>query len=90
METVDYTAELFAKVMENMADYYQMGETVCGAEDPAVITLRKPMDGFTVVRVVNRFVNPWKSDTFLQFSNDELTDAEQELFDEFIDELTEG
>lgn len=93
METVDYTAELFAKVMENMADYYQMGETVCGAEDPAVITLTKPVEGFetfTVVRVTNRAVSAWKSDTFLQFSNDGLTDDEYRQFDELMDELAEG
>lgn len=90
MKTVDYTPELFAEVMENMADYHQTAETVCGAEDPAVITLTKPMDGFTVVRVTNRYVNPWKSDTFLEFSNQEITDAEYELFDGLIDERMEG
>lgn len=90
MKTVDYTPELFAEVMENMADYHQIAETVCGAEDPAVITLREPVDGFTVVRVINRYVNPWKSDTFLEFSNREVSAGEYALNDELLDELAEG
>lgn len=93
MKTVDYTPELFTDVVLNMRDYYQMSETVCGAEDPAVIVLTKPVAGFeefTVVRVTNRFVSAWKSDTFLQFSNDGLTDDEYRQFEERLDELAEG
>ena len=90
MKTVDYTAELFAAVMENMADYHQMSETVCGAEDPAVITLLDPMNGFTVVRVVNRYVNPWNSKTLLIFSNVEMTPEEYADYEELADELAEG
>lgn len=93
MQTVDYTPELIAKVMDNMADYHQTGETVCGAEDPAVISLLQPLpefEGCTVVRVLNRYVNPWKSDTFLQFSNEEITEFEYSLYEELADERMEG
>jgi hypothetical protein len=88
-KTVDYSADLYGKVMDNMADYHQTGETVCGAQDPAVITLREPVagvEGFTVVRVTERYVSPWQSDTFLEFSNDELTAEEYDRYDRIMDE----
>ncbi len=88
-KTVDYSEDLFNDAMENMADYHQTGETVCGAEDPAVISLRKELpgfEGFTVVRVTERYVNPWKSDTFLEFSNKELTTEEYERWDELAED----
>lgn len=97
MKTVAYTPELFTDVVMHMLDYYQISETVCGSEDPAVITLtngfavkRPELAGYGVVRVTNRFVSPWKSDTFLEFSNDELTAEEYEWYEERMDELAEG
>lgn len=82
-KTVAYTPELFSDVMESQIDYVQTGWTVCGAEDPAVITLgdeftqkHTEFTGFTVVRVIDRYVSPWKSDTLLEFSNRETTDEE--------------
>jgi hypothetical protein len=87
MKTVDYSPELYGKIMENMADYNQTGETVCGAQDPAVISLNEPLAEFpdyTVVRVEDRYVNPWKSDTVLVFSNEPLTDEEYDEYQTFV------
>lgn len=92
-KTVDYSSELYGQVMDNMADYHQTGETVCGAQDPAVVALRKPLAEFpeyTMVRVTERYVSPWQSNTFLEFSNEELTDLEYERYDTYMDELSEG
>lgn len=90
---VEYTPALFDDVCECAFDYHQTGWTVCGAEDPAVITLsrrfgvRHPeLAGYTVVRVIDQYVSPWKSDTFLDFSNDEMTDEEYRLYEEAVDE----
>ena len=92
-KTVDYTPELFAAVLEHQTDYWQTGWTVCGAEDPAVIALDDEfgdlhpiLKGFTHVRVIDRYVSPWKSDTLLQFSNQEITDAEYALYDEIVED----
>jgi hypothetical protein len=85
-KTVDYSPELFNDVMEFQTDYLLLGETVCGAEDPAVISLgegfnakRPEFKGFTMVRVIDRYVSPWKSDTLLEFSNREATPEEYAL-----------
>lgn len=85
-KTVDYNATLYGQIMDNMADYHQTGETVCGAQDPAVITLREPVDGFTVVRVVDRYRNANASDTLLVFSNVEITEEEYADYDKLMDE----
>jgi hypothetical protein len=86
---VDYTPELFMEVMDNMIDYVQTGETVCGAEDPAVIIIgsgfsidHPELKGLSVVRVTERYVNPWKSETFLEFSNEDITAEEYERYEE--------
>ena len=63
MKTAEYTPELYGRVMERMLDYHQIGWTVCGAQDPAVISLAEPIDGYTMVRVRERYVSAWKSDT---------------------------
>lgn len=88
-KTVDYTRELFDDVMDNMVDYHQIGETVCGAEDPAVVSISEAFidkypefKGFTTVRVIDQFVNPWKSDTVLEFSDRDITDAEYAQYEE--------
>jgi hypothetical protein len=87
--TVDYSPELFSDAMEFQTDYLLLGETVCGAEDPAVIWLGEDFSakhpefkGFTVVRVIDRYVSPWKSDTLLEFSNREATAEEYALSDD--------
>lgn len=90
-KTAIYSAELYADIMANMEDYYQTGETVCGAEDPAVITLSPTFAdkhpeyaGYGVVRVVDRYVSPWSSDTELVFSNDPLTADEYRQYEETV------
>lgn len=88
-KTVEYSEDLFNDVMENMTDYHQTGETVCGAEDQAVISIGKELPGFegySVVRVTERYVNPWKSDTFLEFSNREVTPEEYARWDELAED----
>lgn len=87
-----YTEELYADICIDMLDYFQTGWTVCGAEDPAVILLsdefgasRPELEEFTVVRVIDVYVSPWKSDTVLRFSTDEITDEEYRLYEEIVD-----
>lgn len=91
--TVEYSAELFADIMECMLDYWQLGETVCGAQDPAVITVseklavfHQELRGYTVVRVKEQYVNSSRSDTFFEFSNREITSTEYQIADEFTGE----
>lgn len=91
-KTLDYSPELFAAVMEHMTDYYQLGETVCGAEDPAVIEVSDSLGkqypelaGMPVVRVSETYVSPWRSDTLLEFSAREITPAEYALYTELQD-----
>lgn len=86
---MDYSPELFEAVMENMIDYYALGETVCGAEDPAVISvtdelgrLHPELAGLTTVRVTEKYVSAWKSDTFLEFSSQDITDDEYAQYGE--------
>lgn len=93
VEVVDYTPELYGDVCDNMLDYFQTGWTVCGAEDPAVISLGEEfgekhpeLAGYTTVRVIDRYVSPWKSDTLLEFSNSDITDEEYKLYEELVDE----
>jgi hypothetical protein len=86
-KTVDYSEDLYGKIMENMADYNQTGETVCGAQDPAVISLNEPLaefPEFTMVRVVDRYINPWNSSTLLIFSNVAITDEEYTDYERFV------
>lgn len=94
--TMDYTPELWDDIMvsgDYVLDYFQTGWTVCGAEDPAVIYLPESFDkkhpelaGYTVVRVIDKYVNPSKSDTLLEFSNRGITDEEYAQFDQIADE----
>ncbi len=92
MKTLDYTPELFADIVDNQTDWHQTGETVCGAEDPAVINIgtefgkKYPeLAGLTVVRVIDRYVNPWKSDTLLEFSDREITATEYAQYEELAE-----
>jgi hypothetical protein len=89
-KTIPYNKELFADVMANMLDYWQLGETVCGQEDPAVISIgtefgdkHPEFKGLTFVRVIDRYVSPWKSDTFLEFSTRDISSAEYQASDDF-------
>jgi len=91
--TLDYTPELFTDISAHTLDYWQTGWTVCGAEDPAVIALddefgelHQEFQGFTIVRVIDRYVSPWKSDTLLEFSTREMTEEEYSLYDEIAGE----
>jgi hypothetical protein len=92
-KTVDYSAELFEDILAFALDYSQTGETVCGAQDPAVIDLANgfavkypSLAGFAVVRVTERYVSAWKSDTFLEFSNLEMTEEERERYEELLEQ----
>lgn len=92
-DVFEYTSDMYGDIMDCMLDYHQTGWTVCGAEDPAVITLSEEfgeihpaLAGYTVVRVIDKYVSPWKSDTFLEFSNDEMTDEEYRLYEEVVGE----
>lgn len=93
-ETWAYTSELFGDVMDGALDYFQTGWTVCGAEDPAVIYLPEgfgekhpELAEYTVVRVIDQYVNPNKSDTLLEFSSEEMTDDEYALYNEIVEEM---
>ena len=90
MKTLTYTPELFADIVDNQIDWYQTGETVCGAEDPAVVYIgtafgakHPELAGYSVVRVIDRYANPWKSDTLLEFSNRDATDDELERHEDY-------
>jgi len=41
---------------------------------------------YTVVRVIDVYVSPWKSDTLLEFSNRDLTDEEYKLYEAIMSE----
>ena len=91
--TVDYNPELFGHMMDNMGDYFMTGWTVCGAQDPAVVYLddkfgeKYPtLSKYSVVRVIDRFLNEWSSETLLEFSNEDMTDQEYERYEEVMEE----
>lgn len=96
MKTFDYTEELWGDIMDSFTEYHMTGYTVCGAEDPAVIYLG---DGFklkhpslaeySVVRVIDKYLNEWNSDTLLEFSNDDITDEELQQYEEICKEEDE-
>lgn len=93
-ETLSYTQELFDDACECALDFFQIGWTVCGAEDPAVMTLsvgfgeRHPeLAGYSVVRVIDKYVSPWRSDTLLEFSNIEITDEEYLLWNGVMEDM---
>lgn len=91
-KTVDYDRQMFADIMTDPLDYLQTGETVCGAEDPAVIELSDTFKarypkyaGYTVVRVIDRFVNANQSDTLFEFSNDPVSDADRAAYEDLLE-----
>jgi hypothetical protein len=91
--TVPYTSELFSDVLECMTDYYTTGYTVCGVEDPAVICLsakfiaKRPELNYTMVRVIDKFINPNQSETLLEFSNEDITSVEYTAYEELWADL---
>lgn len=93
-EIVGYTPELFGEVMDSALDYYQTGWTVCGAEDPAVISISEEFgekhpgfESYTTVRVIDQYVSPWHSDTLLEFSSNDITDEEYLLYEEVMEDM---
>jgi len=93
-EIFEYTPDMYGDITDCMLDYHQTGWTVCGAEDPAVITLSEAfgeihpaLAGYEVVRVIDKYVNPNKSDTLLEFSNRDMTDDEYERYEELMEEM---
>lgn len=97
MKTLDYYPELYNEIMDNHLEYYQIGWTVCGAQDPAVIVLNEEfgklhpsLAEYSVVRVNNVYLNAWNSDTLLEFSNKDMTDEEYADYEKIMnDEDTE-
>lgn len=92
-KTLEYSESLYADVTADALDYWQQGETVCGAEDPAVISLgpefatRRPdLAAYSVCRVHETYVSASKSDTFLTFSNEEITGAEYQRWDDLMED----
>lgn len=81
--TIDYTPKLYNEICDSFLDYHQTGYTVCGAQDPAVIYLGQQfavnhpeLAKYTVVRVIDKFLNSWSSATLLEFSEEDITDEE--------------
>ncbi len=92
-KTIDYNPEFYQDIMDNFADYYQTWWTVCGAQDPAVILLNEEfgkvypsLAKYSTVRVIDRFLNEWSSETLLEFSNEDITDAEYEAYEKLMEE----
>lgn len=84
-KTVDYDRQMFDDMLTDPAEYIQTGETVCGAEDPAVIELSDTFRArypeyadYHFVRVIDRFVNANSSDTLFEFSNRPVSESEYE------------
>lgn len=91
--TVDYNRELFSDLIDNMVDWHITGYTVCGAEDPGVLHITKEigrlypqLKGYSVVRIIDRFLNEWSSETLLEFSNEDMTEAEYKLYEKVMEE----
>lgn len=93
MITVDYTPELYGELMDSFLDYRQIGYTVCGAQDPAVIELGDQFKKnhpeyakYTTVRVIDKYLNAWNSATLLEFSDKEITDEEYDESEKLLQE----
>ena len=92
-KTFDYNPEFYNDIMDCMADWHMTGWTVCGAQDPAVVylddefgKLYPTLKEYSVVRIIDRFLNSWSSETLLEFSNEDMTDAEYKLYEEVMEE----
>ena len=93
-EVWEYDRDLFDDICDTAVDYHQTGWTVCGAEDPGVIILgpgfgeiHPALAGYTVVRVIDKYVNANKSDTLLEFSNRDITDEEYLLYEGVMEDM---
>lgn len=93
MIILDYTGELFDDITNHFTDYYQTGFTVCGAQDPSVWYLgngfyekHPELKEYSIVRVIDKYLNEWSSATLLEFSNNDLTDEEEKLYEDIIKE----
>lgn len=93
MKTVPFTHELFSDIVGDSDEYYQLGETVCGAEDPAVVTLSQRFRDdhpeyrdYTTVRIVDQYVGPNRSETLMEFSNTPITAKEYQYYEAIADE----
>lgn len=92
-KTIDYNPDFYQDIMDCMGDYFMIGWTVCGAQDPAVVYLNDEfgkkyptLKEYSVVRVIDRFLNSWSSETLLEFSNEDMTDAEYKMYEEVMEE----
>lgn len=92
-KTLDYTPELYSDICDSFLDHHQIGWTVCGAQDPAVIHLGEAfakqhpeLAEYAVVRVIDKYLNAWNSATLLEFSNKDITDEEYALYEEIMQE----
>lgn len=91
--TLDYTEELYTDICEDFGDYFQTWYTVCGAQDPAIIYLgdgfgkkHPELKDYTVVRVIDKYLNEWSSATLLEFSNKDVTDEEYAMYEKLMKE----
>lgn len=94
---LDHTKELYNDICSNMLDYRQIGYTVCGSQDPAVIYLDDSfgeiypeLKKYRIVRVKEKFLNAWNSETFLEFSSDPMTNQEYDDYEKIMDEDDEN
>jgi len=91
--TIDYSPELYGDITDGFYDYFLLWYTVCGAQDPAVIYLNEGLGKkypelakYSVVRVIDKFLNSWSSQTLLEFSNQDVTDKEYEMYEKLMKE----
>ena len=91
--TLDYTPELFEEIMDSFSESCLTGYTVCGAQDPMVIELgdafkdnHPELAEYSVVRVIDKYLNAWNSATLLEFSNQDITDEEYARYEEVMQE----
>lgn len=96
-KTFDYNPEFYSDILDCMADFFLTGFTVCGAADPGIIYLSDrfgkmypSLNNYSVVRVIDRFLNEWSSETLLEFSNEEMTDEEYKIYDQIMEEQENG
>lgn len=94
IKTLSYTQELADDMYGNMVECFQTGETVCGTLDPCVMELGTAfaelypdLAGLTTVRVIDKFVSPWQSDTILEFSDRDITAEEYAQYEEYANGL---
>ena len=92
-KTFDYNPEFYEDILNCMADFFLTGYTVCGAADPGIVLLSDKfgkmypsLKEYSVVRVIDRYLNEWNSETLLEFSNEDITDEEYKIYDKLMEE----